>query len=98
MIAIVSAVATLVTAAWAFEDRYNNLPQIQEIHIELVEYANQAYENRIDDLEDKIFLLDMKEAKGIATPEDKALNRRYKSRLRDLRNRKKTSYDRNRAQ
>lgn len=75
--AIFSLIGIIATAVWGAEQRYNQAPQIREMnHIIL--------QDRVQQLEDKIFVLEMKKQSGKASSIDKALLERYKSRLKSL--------------
>lgn len=78
-IASVVAVVGLYSALTkVLDDRYCLASEAQQTQQTMVNWMEQ-------DLEDKIFMIEMKESKGVATDEDRAMKQRYIRRLEKLR-------------
>jgi len=74
-LSVLALITAMGSAALAFENRYNNYPEIY-----MIEIGSAA--NTISDLEDKIFMLNMRIGTRAEQPSDKAMLDRYKSRLK----------------
>lgn len=77
MAGIATLLGIMVTTVWAADERFNQMPQIGEIHRQMIYDKEQR-------LEDSIFILQMKAADGTASNIDKAMLERYKTRLNTL--------------
>jgi len=74
VISVMTILGLLVTSAWAADARYNQMPQINDIHQQMIYDRNQT-------LEDNIFVLELKKSSGKITDIERALLERYKTRL-----------------
>ena len=79
--AVVAAVGTIFGAYSALDSKYAKASDVADVKRQLKEAVTEL---RIVDLEDKIFMLELKVNQGTATPIDIALLNRYKRQLDSL--------------
>ena len=81
--AVISSIVTILAAFWAVDSHYATAADLQNVENS---FASQMVRNRTEDLDDRIFELELKKSqlKGKLDPIDDAMLERYKRNLRKL--------------
>jgi len=80
---VIGAIATILGALWAFDGHYASAADLQIVQ---QTFAQQITQQRADDLDDKVFALQLKknEQKGKLSPTDQAMLDRYTRKLNEV--------------
>lgn len=81
VLVLLASLGTIITSGFAFDSRYNQMPQFQQMQYDF-------RMSRVQDLQNRIFMLQFKISSGKGTPLDEAMLRRYQEQLKALRNKK----------